>query len=374
MNFLYFYWKDRGAVRRYRTGVSLHSHTSCSRESLSFLPKMAHHVPFAPSLLRRAEERHQRRTGKAIEFGLAYWTPPLPPREALALETRQIQDVLGRHALVSITDHDTLDACTQLRAIGTHKEVPFSVEWTVPFGPACFHLGVHNLPPGQASAIFLDLAEYTRKPRTELLPALLDDLSAMPDVLVVLNHPLSDEGRIGCRPHQDHLNRFLRDHHRRLHALELNALQSWADNREVIELARSFGLPLISGGDRHACEPNGNLNLTNAVTLSEFIAEIRRDRVSNILFMPQYQESLKLRYIENVWRVMKDYPEMPGRTRGSDRVFYVTNDGPKPLSILLRNGGPAYVRRLMAVVGFCLRPQFRLALRLALLEQSKVTL
>jgi hypothetical protein len=32
---------------------------------------------------------------------------------------------------------------------------------------------------------------------------------------------------------------------------------------------------IISGGDRHGCEPSAVLNLTNAKTFSEFIDEIR---------------------------------------------------------------------------------------------------
>ena len=30
-------WKDAAAVERYQTGVSLHSHTSCSEETLKFV-------------------------------------------------------------------------------------------------------------------------------------------------------------------------------------------------------------------------------------------------------------------------------------------------------------------------------------------------
>ncbi len=33
--------------------------------------------------------------------------------------------------------------------------------------------------------------------------------------------------------------------------------------------------PVISGGDRHGCEPNGVINLTAARTFSEFAQEVR---------------------------------------------------------------------------------------------------
>ncbi len=43
---------------------------------------------------------------------------------------------------------------------------------------------------------------------------------------------------------------------------------------------------LISGGDRHGVEPNANINLTNATSFTEFVHEIRRQKKSNVLFMP----------------------------------------------------------------------------------------
>jgi nucleoside-diphosphate-sugar epimerase len=41
-----------------------------------------------------------------------------------------------------------------------------------------------------------------------------------------------------------------------------------------VELAREHSRPVISGGDRHACEPSACLNLTDAHSFAEFAAEL----------------------------------------------------------------------------------------------------
>ena len=48
--------------------------------------------------------------------------------------------------LVSITDHDDIQAPMLLRSVPSSRHIPVSVEWTVPFGTTAFHLGIHNLP------------------------------------------------------------------------------------------------------------------------------------------------------------------------------------------------------------------------------------
>ena len=42
-------------------------------------------------------------------------------------------------------------------------------------------------------------------------------------------------------------------------ALELNGLRPWSENRQAILLGQTWSKPLISGGDRHAIEPNAVL-------------------------------------------------------------------------------------------------------------------
>lgn len=141
-------------------------------------------------------------------------------------------------------------------------------------------------------------------------------------------------------------------------------------------MAEQSGHVLISGGDRHGLEPNANLNLTNAGTFAEFVAEIREDRVSDILFMPQYKESLRLRTIETMWDIVRDYPELPaGRRRWSDRVFYKQDNGMvQPLSALWQGDGPWIVKLFLGGLRAIKSRQLRGALRLALGDADEVVL
>jgi hypothetical protein len=68
---------------------------------------------------------------------------------------------------------------------------------------------------------------------------------------------------------------------------------------------------LISGGDRHGVEPNANINLTNATSFNEFVHEVRKERRSNVLFMPQYAEPWKHRILQSTMDAIRDYPEFP---------------------------------------------------------------
>jgi hypothetical protein len=97
---------------------------------------------------------------------------------------------------------------------------------------------------------------------------------------------------------------------------------------------------MISGGDRHACEPSGCINLTNAGSFAEFATEVRQGR-SQVLFMPQYREPLALRILEMCWDVLRPHPEHSGRERWIDRVFYRGEDGvARPLSAIWQDEPP----------------------------------
>jgi hypothetical protein len=89
------------------------------------------------------------------------------------------------------------------------------------------------------------------------------------------------------------VNEFLLKNGNYLHALELNGLRNWDENRAVRRLAEQWNMLLISGGDRHGVEPNANLNLTNATSFTEFVHEVRREKKSDMLFMPQYAATLE---------------------------------------------------------------------------------
>jgi len=158
----------------------------------------------------------------------------------------------------------------------------------------------------------------------------------------VLNHPLWDEKQIGVTEHERALKLLLSCVGDRLHALEVNGLRSFPENRRVIDLGAATGRPVISGGDRHGCEPNAILNLTEASTFEEFAAEVRSGR-SHVVFMPQYREPVSWRTVQTVVDVLRDYPgNMEGRRTWTQRVYYRQPDGePLPISALWPNGnGP----------------------------------
>jgi hypothetical protein len=119
---------------------------------------------------------------------------------------------------------------------------PVSFEWTVPFGPTFFHLGVHNLPTAQARTVFADLHDYTARPEPNRLRDLLEMLHAHEDLLIVLNHPLWDEADIGAPAHRQTLAALFSGYGRWIHAIELNGLRSWDENNEALELARAWQL------------------------------------------------------------------------------------------------------------------------------------
>jgi hypothetical protein len=351
-------WNKTEFDRQYRSAVSLHSHTNHSKESLRFIPEFTQKHP----ILQWALERQAMRSTIPVDLVKAYWTPPLHPKAAFEVEKNQIEVVLGLMGLVSLTDHDTIEAPTLLRMVAETKEVPLSLEWSVPFRGAVFHLGVHNLPSCRAQQIVADLATYTRTPSDPHLSELLAMLDQCPEVLIIFNHPLWDLGGLG---QQRILDQFLRRNVRFLHAFELNATRSRIENNGVIELAGHCRRLLISGGDRHGCEPSGALNLTRAESFCEFVHEIRAEQRSHVLFMPQYDEPLSLRMMQAVLDVIREYPEYaPGRRRWDDRVFHPhqTTDIEQPISALWK-APPAYIERIFFVLRLLENASVRGALR-----------
>jgi len=345
-----------------------------SREGLDFIPRVMRKIGFVHTIFRLAEGRYERRTGRQVGYDRAFWRPPLNPHAAYELEAGQIRDTLGLEPIVSLTDHDEMEACRELRAIGI--PAPYSLEWTVPYGATVFHVGVHNLPPDSAAAFQKHMAEYTACPCEALLREILAALQESSDVLVVLNHPFLNEERLDRVSHVQLLMQFLADYGRYMHALELNGLQPASANCEVVRLSFETRIPVISGGDRHCLEANANVNLTNAGSFTEFVHEIRHEHLSRVLFLPQYQESIAARYIHFIWQAVRTYPEMPGRERWIDRIFFEPLGQPGtvvPLSSEWTNGGPAIVRAFISTIGFLAAPHMRGALRLAFGEQGEVS-
>lgn len=334
---------------------------------LDFIPRICHGLPVLGSLERMYSRRFFKRNGHALNYENGWWTPPLSPIEALHLETRQIEQ-LGFAPMVSLSDHDTIDGVWGLRSMESTRDTLVSVEWTVPFGDTFFHLGVHQLPAAEAHAAMAQLAAFTDDPRPQLLPHLLEWLNGWPGTLVVFNHPLWDESEIGAAAHQANMRRFLHEHKRYLHALELNGMRPWRENKAVTRLALEEGMPLISGGDRHGMEPNANINLTRASSFSEFVHEIRVERSSDVLFLPQYQHPLAQRVIDTICDVMRTNPaHAHGWSRWTDRVFWRERNGTvKPLSAYWEHQGmPTLVKCFASLIRTLQSKHFRNAMRAA---------
>jgi len=340
-------WNEPDASRAYRSAVSLHSHTNYSKESLLFIQEFIAKRP----LLRGWLERKSRRSTIPVDWDRAYWTPPLIPKLAFEVEQRQIENVLGLGALVSLTDHDSIAAPTLLQVVRETSQIPLSLEWSVPFEGAVFHLGVQNLPSSRAHTIMADLDAHTRRQSPVQLQELLAMLHECPDVLLVFNHPLWDQGGMGRQRFTQVLERFLQANVRYLHAFELNGTRSRQENKGVIELGGRWDRLLISGGDRHGCEPSAVVNLTRAQSFAEFVHEIRVKQRSHVLFMPQYAEPLGLRTAQAVLDVIREYPDYaPGCQRWDDRVFHPDRSGTdQPISTLWK-APPAFIGRIFSVM------------------------
>lgn len=345
-----YLWRDKDAPKGFRTGVSLHSHTNQSQETLDFLANFGNQYPVMRPVLARIERRAEQVHGLRIDYAASYWTPPMTPKLAFDLETRQIEE-LDMAAMVSLSDHDNIKAPMLLRTVASARQIPVSVEWSAPYGEQSFHLGVHNLPSARAAEWMATLAGYTAKPNDARLTEILQALDEEPNVLVVFNHPMWDLYLIGQERHQFLVNEFLQKNGNYLHALELNGLRHWDENRSVRRLAEMWNMVLVSGGDRHGVEPNANINLTNATSFTEFVHEIRRQRKSHVLFMPQYAEPWKYRLLQSTIDAVRHYPEFPQGSRTWDeRVYHPDSNGVmRPLSELWPGGSAP--RAMSGVIG-----------------------
>jgi len=119
-------------------------------------------------LLARLERRSEQVHGVRINYAASYWTPPMTPKLAFDLECSQIEK-LDLAPMVSITDHDNINAPMLLRTVPSARRIPVSVEWSAPYGSMqSFHLGVHNLPSAKANEwmqIFTDLTAHPNDAR-----------------------------------------------------------------------------------------------------------------------------------------------------------------------------------------------------------------
>jgi hypothetical protein len=346
-----------------------------SREYLGRLPSYIAKVPIGRFFIEREIGRMHLYTGRVLDFRRIFWTPPLSPREAMDLEQSQIESQVRLRPLVSLTDHDNIEAGLHLRMLGNKADVPVSVEWSVPYAGSVFHLGIHNLPVDSAQGWMAEFTAFTTAPNPGRLRALLRELDANPEALIVLNHPYWDAEATAPGRQKESLSEFLGEFRSVLHALEINGLRSRRENRAVLELAAACGLPAVSGGDRHGCEPNAVLNLTSASTFAGFVREIRREGRSTILLMPQYFDNLRLRLLESSWHALCDAPGEFGRRHWMTRIFIEDENGlPQAVSEFSSTRFQRVVDKFRWIMAFLASPRMRPALRIALLGGEEASL
>lgn len=353
---------DHKLSKAFKSGVSLHCHTQHSKEMLDFIPHVAAKLPVISIFWERERKKYLEREGKGIDFSEAYWTPPLAAHKVYDIERQQINEI-GLDALVSLTDHDDIEAGRRVRAEiaddANAKNAPISLEWTVPFEGGFFHVGVHNLPEPRADEIAKDLLDFTFAEKRELkfdenrLDELFAMLNEIPDVLVVLNHPLWDIEMFGDAKHRILLDAFLAKHGRWIHAFEINGFRSWSENKAVLEMADELGFPVVSGGDRHGCQPNSVVNLTTSKSFGEFVEQIKNDKFSQVILMPQYRQPLGWRQLNSFAEILRLYPDYEAERRHWTGRVHVQIDerGLKPLSFFWKRGGPRWLRAATWTLG-----------------------
>jgi hypothetical protein len=347
-----------------KTGVSLHCHTEHSKEMLDFVPHYAEKLPVISHFWKKERDKYQKEQGKGIDFSTAFWSPPLTPHDVYRIEKEQINSA-GLEAIVSLSDHDSIDGNLMVNEHTENSKAPISLEWTVPFEYGFFHVGVHNLPKETAVDITKTLLDYTfteENHGVERLNELFAMLSEMRGVLVILNHPLWDIEIVGKERHEVLLKNFIKEHGRWIHAFEINGFRSWSENKAVIEMAEALGIPIATGGDRHGCKPNTVINLTSARTFEEFADEIRVAKRSEVVLMPEYRQPLHSRQLQSFSEILKLYPEFPeGRQKWFDRVHFDTGDGHgvRQLSVHWKRGGPTWLRWAIWTLGVLGSPRMR---------------
>lgn len=349
-NQLTYLWEDRSITSQFTTAVSLHGHTNRSRESLYFIGEYAGRYAPLRHGLAHLDRWSQKASSIKLDFWKGYWTPPLAPLEAFTVERKQIEDGLGMQSMISLTDHDNIEAPLLLRVVPEARRIPVSLEWSVHFADTVLHLGVHNLPTGEAEMWVKRMAAYTAEPRPNELWELLSALARIPQVLLVFNHPLWDLPNIGKANHNRAIRDFLQYSNTFFHAFELGGLRSWKENKDVIELAKAYGHPVIAGGDRHGCEPSALLNVTNATSFSDFVEEVRCGH-SHVLAMPQYADCTPLRVFHGLLDVIRTYPDHPlGSRNWDERVYHPDKDGvDRPLAMMWQRP-PTFLRYLFGIL------------------------
>ena len=127
----------------------------------------------------------------------------------------------------------------------------------------------------------------------------------------------------------------------------------------MIRLANASDRTLVSGGDRHGCEPASVVNVTCASSFAEFADEVRAG-TSEIVFLLHYREPVRFRLLKSVIDIMRPYPELPARERWSDRVLCRSYTGvTRSLSDMWSGEFPAVIRYFERIVRLADAREFR---------------
>ncbi len=164
--------------------------------------------------------------GVRIDYAASYWTPPMTPKLAFDLESRQNRK-LNLDAMVSLSDHDNIKAPMLLRTVPSARQIPVSVEWSAPYGGMqSFHLGSsQSAQRTRRRNGWARSKTSQRNPSDARLTEILVALHKEPNVLVVFNHPMWDLYLVGKEKHEFLVNEFLQKNGAYLHALEVNGLR-----------------------------------------------------------------------------------------------------------------------------------------------------
>ena len=129
-----------------------------------------------------------------------------------------------------------------------------------------------------------------------------------------------------------------------------------------------------AGGWRrsHRCEPSACLNLTRSESFTEFVHEVRQERRSDVLFMPQYAEPMSLRIFRTGMDVIRYYPEYAaGSRKWDERIFHPDAHGvERPLAAIWKQS-PMFIEGIFSALRCFEHAPVQRALRLVLVTHPR---
>ena len=323
-----------------RVGVSLHSHSSCSRERLNFVPGVARNIPLVSRLFDRSVAQFGRALGHPLDFESVYWRPPASPEAVIASERRQIAERFDCGALVALTDHDTLEGPRRLRA-GGMVDVPLSVEWSISIERTVLHLGVHGLPEKRLPEAMESLANGRGARSAAHVAELLDWFSETPETFVIVNHPFWDFTGVGALRHEALLLGFCGTHRDQIRWLPAQRLSPMAG--EPSGAASRPGVPAARRRRRripvwHA--PNAIVNLASCSSFEEFGRDMRGPS-DHVRGASEGFEPFAARVFQGVREALTPDPGLQPRwLHLGECVFFMQDGVERSIKFVRPRGGP----------------------------------